>query len=821
MKLLLFLFTGLALCEQIPGISDDATRAKAYKQRYVDLTDSWANDIEFTKEEQAAMDAGKPLTETLLKGPADPIAKRILDAGEPSWASVSALYPGKILDRTILGTWSDPAKPLGKYVNEFAIYWNGAIAANLIHGRLTNRLGATGTQPLAHNTVVEFRVGPSGELPGRVRRNYSSLGYEKGYLPIVRSTYTVNGVNYRETAFAWQRDAETAGWDVAYVAFDIVNNGSKLQPAVLSARIVLTDQTSPQLRDGSVVDAAGAILVAPSDGATFGEGRLEWRFNLQPKESRRVVLKIPYLPDRDHKLRRPTLAEFDAVHREAAMFWQGLLDRGANIQTPEPRINNAWRALLLQNFVLADGPRFTYGSGLRYNDSTYPQENGFGTHVFAMLGHKQYANALQEWFPQMCVTPQGAGRKYQNRRAMVFHHLLENYRLTGFTDLFERHKADYLRIAEEIIQERRSATAAVTGEKPWHYGLLPPDKPGVDVQASTQTVYVLGHNITNAQGLTDLGHFLTLSGIDRERGQRYLREAADFREAIATAMKRAAIRVPGRPPFVDLQTLYFRQTPDFGPEPYDDLGSGRLQGAYYHYWVDMQFHYNFFNPGDEIGQWLADYVHEVNGFVLGLTRARPLSNELGWVNNVYDAGYYNYRLRRGEIPEFLLGLYSKLAFGMSRYTYVAAEGNPFVGHNTSKGGFVSADYSVPNSAANADWLLMLRNALVLEELENNIETGKLSILKGAPAAWLGAGKTVSVDRLATYFGDISYRTEATADRVGIAIDPPQGAWREIEVSVRRPVNRVTVNGKRHTNFDPAGFIRLPRTAGPVRIEAWF
>ena len=48
-----------------------------------------------------------------------------------------------------------------------------------------------------------------------------------------------------------------------------------------------------------------------------------------------------------------------------------------------------------------------------------------------------------------------------------------------------------------------------------------------DVQASTQTVYVLGHNITNCQGLQDFGRFLVVSGIDRERGAKYLDEAAD------------------------------------------------------------------------------------------------------------------------------------------------------------------------------------------------------------------------------------------------------------------------------------------------------
>src|SRR5262249_40896790 len=159
-------------------------------------------------------------------------------------------------------------------------------------------------------------------------------------------------------------------------------------------------------------------------------------------------------------------------------------------------------------------------------------------------------------------------------------------------------------VAEQIITDRRSTMKEEGGVRPLHWGLLPPDKPGADVQASTQSTYVLGHNITNCQGLQDFGTFLVRTGIDRERGERYLREAADFRKTLMRAMEKGAIRLPGRPPFIDLQTLYFTQTPDYGPDPYDDLGRGRLQGSYYHYWVDMTLHYNFFNADDSAGQWL-------------------------------------------------------------------------------------------------------------------------------------------------------------------------------------------------------------------------
>ena len=802
---------GCALAADRNTIVQDPAVSKAIKERYVALVDSWVRGIEYTPAEAAAMEAGKKIEPQLMNGPDDPIAKKILAAGEPSFDALAAVYPGKILDRTVLGTYSDPRRPMGAYPDEFAIHWNGAIACNLIKGRLTDRYGATGVQPLSHNTVVVFGVGAKGDAFGRVRSKYTSIGYENGYLPIVTAAYELDGVRYRETAFADRPAGESGGWDIAYVQFEMTNLTREPRTAVLRPDVILTDGGKPKNEGNLVLDDKGAVLLA------FSDTRRE--FPLKPGEKAALAMKIPYVPNAKRLLHPATLADFDAAHKRVRDFWLGLLDKGARIDVPEERVNNVWRALLLQNFVLADGPRFTYSSGIRYNDSTYPQENGHAAHVFAMYGYPDYADALQPWFVNMSVTLEGAGRKYQNRRAMVLHHLLENYRLTGKTDLFDRFKKDYYRVADEIVSDRHST---MTGDRSaLHWGLLPPDKPGADVQASTQVVYVLGHNITNCQGLQDFGRFLAATGIDRERGQKYMDEATDFRKTLLSAMERAAIRVPGRPPFLDLQTLYFATTPDYGPEPYDDLANGRLQGAYSHYWADMEFHYNFFNPDDKVAQWIADYQHARNGFTFGLTRSHGHGEPIGYINTVYDGGYYNFRLRSGEVAEFLLGFYGRLAFAMSRHVYVASEGQPFIGYNTKDGGYVAAGRDFPNSASNADTLLMLRNALVMERLKDNIETGDLDLLSGAPKAWLESGKPIRIEGLPTYFGKVSM--EATGDRSALraTIDPPERTAR-LALHVRRPIKSALVNGAPHTDCDfERGIVRLPAGTKRYRVEVQY
>ncbi len=802
--LVLLVLFGCPLAAQRHSPVSDPEVARSLKQKFIAMTDAWARAMALTAGERAAMNAGRKWEALMMRGPDDPLARRILASGEPSFASVSSYYPGKVLDRTVLGSFNGD--------EEFAIWWNGAISADLFKGPLTDRLGATGVNPVAYNTSIVFRVGPEAEMYGSRGESFSRIGYEDGYLPIVTSVYQRDGIRYRQTAFADQPGEETRHDDIAYVEFEIANRGARPMETEIFEDVVLIDGMRCRAERGRVVNDSGAVLMVHSDpDAEFDGQRLRHRVRLAAGEARRIVFKIPYAPDSDGLVRTAGVADFEAAHGRMRAFWRRLIESGASIRVPEERVNRIWRALLLQNFVLADGPKLTYGSGLRYNDSTYPQESNFAAHTFAMYGHKEYADALQPYYVPISVQRGKAGRKYQNRRAMVLHHLLENWRLTGRMSAFERYRNEFYRIAEEIIADRRSTMQEVNGEKPLHWGLLPPDKPGVDVQASTQTVYVLGHNIVNCQGLQDFGTFLVRTGIDRTRGERYLREAADFRKVLVRAMERAAIRLPDRPPFVDLQTLYFRETPDYGPEPYDDLALGRLQGAYFHYWVDMVFHYNFFNPDDAAGRWLADYCRQRNGFVLGLTRARNQDRgPYGWINNVYDGGYYNFRLRAGDIGEFLLGFYARLAYGMSRHTYVASEGSPFIGYNTRHGGFAGANYSFPNSAANADTLLMLRNALAYEELKDNVETGDLWLLRGAPRAWFREGGRIEVSKLATYFGDVSFAVETGHGQVKAEIGPPRGGLRRILLSVPGGARAVTVNGRAFSDYDAkAGVVRLP------------
>jgi hypothetical protein len=645
--------------------------------------------------------------------------------------------------------------------------------------------------------------------------------------------YHSDGLRYRQKILADRPTGEQIGCDIAFIEIQITNVSPSSRRAELHEDVILTDGGRCMASDGRIRDLQGATILACSDPKSiFDESkqRLTQRIDLKPEESVSVYFKVPYLPDSAHRVQVPTDESFRSAHAKVRKFWEELLAKGMQIETPEPPINHVWRALLAQNFILADGARFTYGSGLRYNDSFYPVENGFGANDFAFYGFGDYSDRLLPHFMPVSLDPAKAGRKYQNRRAVVLHHLFENYRLTRKTDLFEQFKSDILRVGDEIVADRRSTIKLDGGSKPLHWGLLPPAIPGADDLGDKEPMYVVAHNITNCQGLQDLGNFLLRSGIDRQRGEKYVAEAKDFRKAILNAMEKSVIRTPGSPPFVELQTLYFRDTPGYGPEPYDDLALGRVQGTYYHYWADMQFGYHFFNPGDRLARWITDYLEQRGGFVLGCTRARRQPNSpYGWINNVYNAGYYDQMLRSGEVDKFLLGFYSRLAFGMTRHGLIASEGSPFIGYNTDNGGFVSADYSFPNSAANSETLRMLRLMLVFEELRDNIETGNLHLLAGAPRAWFATGKRIRVDRAPTFFGEMSFVVESQADKgkITAVINPPtRDRYANLLVYFRppqkAPIRSVRVNDSPHRNFEAAsGIVRLPYRSSQMRVEVLY
>ncbi|MBV8817923.1 MAG: hypothetical protein JO022_06175 [Acidobacteriaceae bacterium] len=109
-------------------------------------------------------------------------------------------------------------------------------------------------------------------------------------------------------------------------------------------------------------------------------------------------------------------------------------------------------------------------------------------------------------------------------------------------------------------------------------------------------------------------------------------------------------------------------------------------------------------------------------------------------------------------------------------------------------------------------LQILRMALVRETIETEPQDS-LRLLDGAPDGWFEPGKRVTVKNAPTFFGKISFDTEASAGRIDAHVTKPAGfSAREIILRLPdpsgRPLRRVLINGTEWKDF-AGNEVRLP------------
>src|SRR5262249_4192580 len=86
-------------------------------------------------------------------------------------------------------------------------------------------------------------------------------------------------------------------------------------------------------------------------------------------------------------------AAYEKQRAACAETWRKLIARGANLESPEPLMNNAWRHLMVQNFELINGDRIHYSSGNQY-DKLYEAE---GTDAALGMLVWGYESDMRRW----------------------------------------------------------------------------------------------------------------------------------------------------------------------------------------------------------------------------------------------------------------------------------------------------------------------------------------------------------------------------------------------------------------------------------------
>jgi hypothetical protein len=107
----------------------------------------------------------------------------------------------------------------------------------------------------------------------------------------------------------------------------------------------------------------------------------------------------------------------------------------------------------------------------------------------------------------------------------------------------------------------------------------------------------------------------------------------------------------------------------------------------------------------------------------------------------------------------------------------------------------------PLSAGPGMALQMLRMALVRETIETASQDS-LRLLDGAPADWFAPGKRIVVRNAPTFFGKISFETEASVSEIRAHVARPPGfRARQVILHLPRTPHRVSINGNDSRSFN--------------------
>jgi len=234
-------------------------------------------------------------------------------------------------------------------------------------GRQRFRLDADGTVRFRSNDpYLERRAGketPRFALePAPVRFHFQPplvpvlRTIEEACLPIGLTVWETNGVRISQTALATELSGARADgpvpaadtFTVFLAKFVFTNITGSPQTAVLPLTYQSGDSLKPLRSDESGVlwlgdNVRGQVL---ADKAPAAEAEaLSWTWTLAPGESKTVIVKIPYIVLTE-KSEQAALAALDFAkeQREIAGYWRRRLNESARLITPEPMLNEFYRA---------------------------------------------------------------------------------------------------------------------------------------------------------------------------------------------------------------------------------------------------------------------------------------------------------------------------------------------------------------------------------------------------------------------------------------------------------------------------------------------
>ena len=684
---------------------------------------------------------------------------------------------------------------------------------------------------------IDIRFGLSGDKTG--------ASIEDGYLPITTTWYERDGVRYTEDAFATTlngvlpKDGRVKGEEpqVLMVRFRLTNYTNSTQKAVLPIEVRTDGKIEPPAESSGLISGKTAdgerlrlYVNANNTSLNIRGNQAVCEAYIPAGATKEIYVNIPFetleLPAEAQQL---TKLQFDEQYKMISDYWRKRMAQSCQIVTPEPMINSFYSANSSHQLINTENEVGTDERAMAkvgtFSYGVYTNESVMMTSDIDRRGYKDVAEkAYESW-----IHYQGTARlpgDYTNADGVFYgvngyqaggynqHHgwalwgMGEHYWFTRDDAWLNRAAPSIIKACEWIINQRtRTKTDECVGIRAIEYGLLPP---GSLEDIGDWRVW-MSNNVFSWWGMDNAAR--ALSAIGHPQATWLLNEAADYKKDIRNAFLEAMVRSPVVPlrdgTYVpSIPSEVHRRGRSFG------WITETLEGSIH------MLRCGVIAPDEPAALWIMrDYEDN-----------RYTSDQFGYQIPFFDRDWFNLGgfsqqpsllcsptpyLLLDEPKQYLRAYFNAFAAGYFPERAMLTE-HPL----PALGNYAGDHFKSSDEAMNTSWI---RWMFVWDEGED------LYLGKVMPRYWLEDGKQVKIERAQTHFGQMSMsmKSYAKSGRIEMTIEPPtRNAPRAIYARFRHPdgknMNRVTVNGKPWSKFDPVKeWVVLPPFKEKTVVVAYY
>jgi hypothetical protein len=559
------------------------------------------------------------------------------------------------------------------------------------------------------------------------------------------------------------------------------------------------EEFDPGARDSACSDAFGNCL--------------QFKFDLAPDQIETVEIVARSAPlsrqfvRKDYYEKKAVENEYDdmtaitfaqALQRAEAQ-WDSVLSDGMKLTTPEPRLNNIFKGLILSGFTcISKSPDHDWIEPYQtpFLWEVLPWEQAFHMNALNSVGFSKVTKQCLVFFTeqQVGIGPQSANHgpleaksisgtypgqasgDWMNFTGSTLWMLASYYQYTKDKDWLRKNSRGILAAWDWIQSERaRTRVKTAAGKRVDHYGLLPPGRAGDWPEGSY--LFTFTDNYT-WYGMSEIAKCFQDAGLSES--SKLIKEAEEYRQCILNVMHQEET--------IDSETGQL-----FVPN-----AVGFKRGYRASWWMAdgpvQMFRTGLLKPNDKRFAATFEITKRKHGVLLGMheTYGHP-----EWYNNQTDHTFYRCYLVRDEFEKALLTYYSSLVYGLSHDCFQTQERTTVYDPN-------AGTYHI--NASNIGRILEMMKTMVVDEQES----GTLWLLRGCPRRWLSTGQSIQVEDAPTVYGKLNLMVDSTSAgeiKVEFSLDNsasfqlPNVVLIRVAHPTRKTIQKVVVNGKNWTRFN--------------------